>query len=100
MRAIDDQLKFGLRDAAPATAEAVWGARWIWPDDQLHDRQDCIGDDAARAAVLAWLNETARGKPREEARRLAGSWELGAGMDKQVTLYEDDQGIVVGNPRA
>jgi hypothetical protein len=96
--------KFGLRSAAPTDAVAVWGARWIWPDDEVWDRQDIVGrSDHDRHVLFEWLTPpdgVALRAARAEARRMAGAWDLGAREDRQVTLYEDDQGIIVGNPQS
>jgi hypothetical protein len=95
------RLHFGLNGAAPASAKAVWGARWIYPDDQLWDRQDCVGGGVNdRRALIAWLNLVAGRRARERARKLANGYAIAMHSDRTVTLYEDARGLVVGNPLA
>lgn len=98
------QLKYGLSDAVPADAHAAWGAAWRWPDEIVWEHADIVGDsDHDRHVLFEWLT-----RPREEcplegaranARALAGGWDLGAHEDRQVTLYEDDRGVIVANPK-
>lgn len=94
------QLRFGLSNAVPEDVRTAWGARWIWPDDMLPDRQgfETDLDDAGADAFFTWLNSGPLMKARAEARRLASSHQLSTTENRQVTLYEDDGGIVVGNP--
>jgi hypothetical protein len=35
MDTLDMTLRFGLRGTAPPGASAVWGARWIYPNDAI-----------------------------------------------------------------
>lgn len=84
----------------PEGVRAVYGARMIWPDDLLPDRQgvDKLDQEAADE-LLAWLNDGAGNAMRSEARRLADT-ELSGSEEREVVLYEDDRGRVVGNPNA
>lgn len=107
-------LGFGLGSAVPDHAAAAWGARWIWPDDQLPNRQAVTGDEAAVEPLLAWLNAGANRKARDAARRMAGlDTERRPGYrqrttarerlwtsrdDDQRTLFEDATGVIVGCP--
>jgi len=99
MDTLDMTLRFGLRGAAPPDASAVWGARWIYPDDAVWDRQDCVGAKREREALLAWLSERAGARPALRARRLHETGRLRSTGGEQVTLFEDERGIVAANPR-
>jgi hypothetical protein len=96
---LDMTLRFGLRGAAPASARAVWGARWIYPNDPIWDRQDCVGEQTAREQLLAWLREHAKGQPAQRAAEFHAAGELHAAGVEQVTLFDDEDGIVVANPQ-
>lgn len=65
-------LAFGLGRAVPTGVAAAWGARWIWPDDQVYDRQHAIGTEDGKAELIAWLNGGACQRARAVARNLAG----------------------------
>jgi hypothetical protein len=93
-----EALKFGLRDAVPADAQAAWGARLIYPDDVLADRSDCIGSDQARRELLDYLREHVGARPWQRARELHNSGQLHPTDSNNLTLYEDERCIVVGNP--
>ena len=96
-------MQFGLSNAVPPTAEAAWGARWIFPDDHVFDRVGWHGerDSEASKKLLRWLNdEGAFKKARTAAAKLAKNYKLEGSEHRQVTLYEDEKGIVVGNPQA
>jgi hypothetical protein len=87
-------LSFGCVRAIPEGVTTAWGARLIWPNDLVYDRQDLKGPDAER--LKSWLNGGA-------LRRALDCGGQGAGLDptadRQATLYEDESGIVVGNPQ-
>lgn len=93
-------LAYGLR--THPVDRAVWGARLIWPGDLLHDRQSVIGDDADLHALTSWLNAG----PLNEALRCARLKQdanrnpLRRDEDREVTLYEDEKGIVRANPQS
>jgi hypothetical protein len=97
------KIDFG-RATYPDDARAVWGARLIWPNDLLHDRQDIASsDDEARFDLIAWLNGPNRGDGAISKMRdkLMVPSELGwtqSGTD-EVTLYEDGTGKIVGSPQ-
>jgi hypothetical protein len=93
-----EALKFGLRDAVPADAQAAWGARLIYPDDVLADRSDCIGSDQARRELLDYLREHVGARPWQRARELHNRGQLRPTDSSNLTLYEDEHCIVVGNP--
>lgn len=94
----ENTLAFGLRDR-PDNLTCAWGARWIWPDDMLHDRQDLFGDVRGRSDLVAWLNGGALDAARKAARTLAADHVLSPRDDNTVTLFEDAAGIVRGNPQ-
>lgn len=101
-----DGLRFGAYSGElgpPEDGRALWGARWIWPDDQLYDRQDCVGPDEGRARLLEWLNDGAGQAARAGARRICTrngyAGELLNSENRQVVLYEDERGVVIGNPQ-
>jgi hypothetical protein len=110
------RLAYGLNDAIPeAHQHAVWGARLIFPDDLVWDRQDTINygglpDDQYaldRDLLTNWLNGTRDGyypttrgeSPLDQALRAAKRL-LRADQDENVVLYEDGIGQIIGNPRA
>ena len=92
-------LGFGLR-TLPDGVTVAWGARLIWPDDLLRDRQDMVGDETERERLSKWLNGGALGAALTEARRMADAYELKGSEDRTVTLFEDEQGVVQANPQA
>lgn len=108
------RLTFGLNDAIPDGYEhAVWGARLIYPADLLWDRQDTIhlGDPTQekrdKDLLFDWLNGTpdrAHEKPHGQhplALALAAVRRtLTPSENRQAVLYEDESGVIVGNPRA
>jgi hypothetical protein len=77
----DLRLAFGCVKALPEGTTTAWGARLIYPNDLVHDRQDLVGPDADD--LKAWLN----GGPLDPTK------------DVTVTLFEDEDGIIVGNPQ-
>lgn len=93
-------LAFGLRHH-PEDLTAVWGARLIWPNDLVHDRQDLISiDDEAKAALVAWLNGGALKAALTAAAEQARAYDLRPTEDRETTLYEDESGVVKANPQA
>lgn len=92
-------LAFGMRDI-PDDITTAWGARWIWPADLVHNRQDMTGDETSRRQLEQWLNGHALTAARDCARRLARDWELTPRDDREVVLYEDEDGIIKANPQA
>lgn len=91
-------IAFGRR-SFPENIPAVWGARLIWPNDLLHDRQDLAAvDDAAKQALIAWLNGGAIAKMREALRAPdAVGITPEMGFDDEAVIYEDEQGKIVGS---
>lgn len=99
---VKKQLEFGLNDVVPSNASAAWGARLIFPDDLVPNRQSLFAtNDAARAALILWLNgDKAIAHALNNARKLAKRYEITPNQDKLVVLYEDDKGKIVANPNA
>lgn len=77
-------LQFGLASAVPKTAKAAWGARMIFPND-------LVGDTPSGKSPLQLARLTALA--------MSNSYELLPNGHEQVTLYEDEFGIIVANPR-
>ena len=95
-------LAFGLNEEIPPYATAYWGARWIFPDDFLSDRQDFVGIDTPEGQKLKeWLNGE-KGKPGALSKSLKAAREnrtMRREMAELVVLFEDETGVVLGNPR-
>ncbi len=93
-------LQFGLNAAIPSEVKTAWGARWIYPNDQLPDRQDLFSDTpAARAELIAWLNGGAISRARENAQRLAYAVGFSSRDQEPFVLFEDAAGWIIGNPQ-
>jgi hypothetical protein len=94
---------WGLANAIPAAVDgASWGARLIFPDDLVWDRQGAAGHlphDVAQ--LVAWLNQgKALDKALRAARRAADKGTLTRDGDQQVILYRDSLGVIVACPNA
>lgn len=98
MTATTDKLRFGYQAGLPGHTRAAWGARWIWPDDQVWDRQDAFGSEADKAALFEWLNRTVGVSPRVKAAAFAATGQLRPDESREVVLYRDDVGVVKANP--
>lgn len=99
-----DHLAFGPRAGIPENVRAKWGARLIWPNDLVPNRQDLVAeDDDAKRALIAWLDGEPRGHGAiaklREALREPYSLGLSPMSDTPVTLYEDAEGTIIGNPQ-
>jgi hypothetical protein len=91
----DLKLAFGCVKALPEGTTTAWGARLIWPNDLVWDRQDMVGPE--REELARWLND---GVLRSVLRMLGeGRFDLRRDEDRTLTLYEDETGRVVGNPQ-
>lgn len=95
------RLNFGLWYEVPEEVTAAWGARWIFPNDQLYDRQDIFGHNTILGKKLVkWLNDGALTTARDVAKKMAQNRELLQSGRQTIILFEDDIGIIKGNPNA
>jgi hypothetical protein len=97
-------IAFGRR-TFPDTVQAVWGARLIWPNDLLHDRQDLDAhNDEAKQALIAWLNGTDLGNGAISKMRHALESPYSLGLtpsgDEEAVIYEDEIGKIVGSAQS
>ena len=80
----------------------IWGARFIFPDDMVYNRQGFNSLDEGE--LKAWLNTgPGEGVNRivlagDAARQLAAEGKIRQSSEEVVTLFEDEQGIIRGNP--
>lgn len=118
-------LPFGASWLLLPGTKAAWGARLIFPDDLVHDRQGTAGDKELADLTLEWLNSkvdmvhpkkvwdpkdgwktvigdlvsmTVGGHARWKARQL---YEIGEMTSKSKTghvLYMDHKGAVLATP--
>src|SRR5262245_7583104 len=89
-------LAFGYNGGLPDGVKAAWGARFIFPDDLVYNRQDLIGADTEDGKkLLDWLNGGALGAARAKARTM----HVSSAETVEVVLHEDETGIVLGNPQ-
>jgi hypothetical protein len=94
-------MPFGLSREVPADKTAAWGARFIYPDDMLPDRQSFPGmETPAGQSLKAWLNSGALGKARKAARRMADTYKITPRTSETVTLFEDSFGKILASPNA
>ena len=85
----------------PDDVTTAWGARWIWPNDFVHNRQDFTNTNTdERERLTAWLNRGAIRVARDNAAALARQGRLSPTEDREVVLYEDDAGVLKANPQA
>ena len=99
------RLAFGYNAGLPEGCAKAWGARWIWPADQVAGRTDWLGTPEETQQLMDWLNGSPDGglacrveHAQHEARRLAGGYELTGSEVREVTLYEDETGVIKANP--
>lgn len=101
---MERQLEWGLREEVPEAATTAWGARWIFPDDVLWDRQDFVNMQTPDGERLKnWLNGASRdnmsgalAKSRAAARKLPKSFQQESTV---IVLHEDGAGVVKANPK-
>lgn len=94
------RLAFGYNKGIPADAQAVWGARLIWPDDLVWDRQDLVTkDEASKEVLIDWLNKIGISKMRENL-RMPYTLGLHPIQDIEAVIYEDEIGKIIGNSNA
>ena len=98
------RLNFGLWYEVPEEVTAAWGARWIFPNDQLYDRQDIFGHNTEMGKKLvAWLNADGAAhlcSARNNAKKMAQNRDLLQSGNQTIILFEDATGIIKGNPNA
>jgi hypothetical protein len=106
---------FGYNRGIPEGVTVAWGARWIFPDDMLSDRQSFPGMGTPDGQfLLKWLNGGAIAKAKEAARKMHDPAtyctakerkdpnlpRLFRDEDKERILYQDSTGIIKANPQA
>jgi hypothetical protein len=109
----DTKLEIGYgRRTFPDDVRAVWGARLIWPDDLVYNRQDLAAhNDDAKQALVTWLNgadDTGRNgaiakmiaKLRDANWRADNNVWPDMKFETEVIIYEDDEGKIVGSAQA
>lgn len=90
---------WGLSSAIPHAVDAAWGARLIFPDDLVWDRQGAVGEPDEIKQLVAWLNGgKALDKALKAARRAADRGELTRDGEQPVILHRDGAGVVVACP--
>lgn len=94
-----EALKWGLSEAVPTTATAAWGARMIYPNDLVNDRQHAVGEKPDIERLLAWLNHGALRDARIQLYEDDKAGKLSPSNTDTFTVYEDHEGIVVASPR-
>lgn len=90
------KLSFGHTWKDVPNVRAAWGARWIFPDDQVHNRVDYQGSDEDWNELKRWLIDVVGGKPFEKARLTR--YEMASRADEPYVLFEDANGKFVGHP--
>jgi hypothetical protein len=92
------------RQTFPDDVQAVWGARLIWPNDLLHDRQDLSAhNDDAKHALIEWLNgeDPGTGAISRMRHALESPYSLGLTPEMEfhdeAVIYEDERGKIVGS---
>lgn len=96
-------LQFGLGRAVPDAVSCAWGARLIYPDDLVFNRQDLIGEGDEKAELINWLNPgegqgQGIAKALKNARLYDNKWKLSRDGDQHVVLYRDSRGVIVACP--
>jgi hypothetical protein len=97
------EIAYGRR-TFPNSVVAVWGARLIWPNDLVPDRQDLAArEDGDKAELIRWLNgpsngdgalSKALGKLRADGPESMGLSYTG---DHEAVIYEDTLGRIIGS---
>src|SRR4051794_4078536 len=93
------------RQTFPSDVRAVFGARLIWPNDLLWDRQDLVAvDDEHKQALITWLNGPNRGDGAlsKALKALKEPYSLGLSPDgsDEAVIYEDDDGKIIGSAQS
>lgn len=95
-----NRLAFGYNEALPEGVAAAWGARLIWPNDLLYNRQDSFGEAADWQALQNWLSKGPLKAALEGAADKLREAGLTSSMNGEVVLYEDKNGKIVGHPKS
>lgn len=94
----DLKLAFGAVGSLPKGVTTAWGARLIWPNDLVYDRQDLQGPSPNAEALAAWLHEGPLRSVLDDLKHPALNG-LSPDDDRTVVLYTDGTGCIVGNPQ-
>jgi hypothetical protein len=97
-------LTFGRR-SHPEGLPAVWGARLIWPNDLVHNRQDLVStDDDAKEALIHWLNTKGIREMQMVLGNIDTRFEKGIHRDmkfeEEVVIVDDGIGKIIGSAQA
>lgn len=93
----DLKLAYGLNAAIPDGAHTAWGARLIWPNDLVFNRQDLRGE--ATGELKDWLNGGVLREVLDRLARLAhDDPTFTSGVNAPVRIYDDADGTVYANP--
>ena len=103
-RTPSSQIGYGRR-TYPDDVRAVWGARFIWPNDLLWDRQDLAAhDDQSKSELISWLNGSGNGDGAINRMRMVLTAPIAIGMthtgDEEVVIYEDEIGKIIGSAQS
>ena len=92
----DLDLRWGHTWSLPKHVRTAWGARLIYPDDVVWDRQDATGP--RKDELLAHLRDVVGDAPWRRARELDDKGAMSPRDELDWILYEDAQVRVIGNP--
>jgi hypothetical protein len=98
------QLMYGRRTHPPGV-RACWGARLIWPNDLVWNRQDLVAtDDESKHELVTWLNGPNNGdgalSKALTALREPYSLGLSHNTDDEAVIYEDSTGKIIGSAQS
>jgi len=98
------QLMYGRRTHPPGV-RACWGARLIWPNDLVWNRQDLVAvDDESKQELISWLNgpNSGDGALSKALQALRAPYELGLShnTDDEAVIYEDSTGKIIGSAQS
>jgi hypothetical protein len=94
-----EKLNFGLNAEIPRSIDVAWGARLIYPNQMVSDRQSMIGSNATdKKMLLNWLNGGVFAAAMKNAKLLADARVITPQSYETVIVYEDESGIIKGNP--
>ena len=106
MNADSNKLSIGYgRRTFPDDVKAVWGARLIWPNDLVWDRQDLDAhSDEDKQALISWLNGNPEGNGAIKAMKLALTTPSALGLsstsDTEAVIFEDETGKIIGSAQS